>query len=183
MKLSLREFQRHLKRDLKRLKRGAEKAIDKTAHKAVAVVQGNAPKAFGELAYSVHAEDHKTVVSAPHAQAVEIGSRPHVVPLEDLVAWVKLRGMQGLSKTGRVRSSSWQAKGSGASTAMQARRVARGLKALERNNALGVDAPEKIAKAIQLAIAENGTKPHWFVRESLPEVAEILDRELRKVFK
>jgi len=51
---------------------------------------------------------------------------------------------------------------------------------MEEGGALSIDAPEQIAKAIQMAITKHGTKPHWFVQNSLPAIMELLDAEIRK---
>jgi hypothetical protein len=55
---------------------------------------------------------------------------------------------------------------------------------MESGGALAADAPERIARAIQQAIARRGTQPHWFARRALPEIHAALDRlvtqELRK---
>lgn len=184
------QFERTLKRDLRRLQREADRAVRRTSRKAVRVVVRNIPIAFGELKDSLHAVDlpgpghiASTIAEAPHAAAVEVGSRPHLVPLDELVKWVKLRGMQGLSKAGRVRSSRWKATGMGVTTADHARRVARQLKGMRVNGATPIDAPEQIARAIQQAILHSGTKPHWYMAKSLPEIEAVLDAELHKVFK
>lgn len=42
------------------------------------------------------------------------------------------------------------------------------------------DTPEQITKAISKGIEAHGTRPHWFVRESLPEIKTILGQEIRK---
>lgn len=167
------EFERALKRDLAKLKQEARAGIQRTAYRAVGVVQKRTPVAFAELKDSIHADDMKTVVGAPHAQAVEKGSRPHLVPLEELIKWVKLRGMQGLSSK----------KHEGSTTREHATRVASQLQSMERGGSLSIDAPRQIAKAIQASILKHGTKPHWFVLNSLSDVMSVLDDEMKKVFK
>jgi Bacteriophage HK97-gp10, putative tail-component len=184
------EFERRLKRDLKHLKSKASDAVERAARKAVRVVAKNTPKAFGELRDSIHAEGKSTIIDAPHAQAVEVGARPHLVPLEELIKWVKLRGMQGLTPKasgkgagGRTaitgRKSGWD----GPTSREHAIRVASELRALEHNGSLDINAPEQIAKRIQMGILHNGIKPTWFVLKSLPDVMNVVDAELRKVFK
>lgn len=99
-------------------------AMGQTAVHGAHLVAQNVPIAFGELRSSVHAEvlpEHtRTVVNAPYAAAVEGGSRPHWVPIEPLLKWVKLRGMQGLSAKGNARAS----KGPGTTTARHSLGVA-----------------------------------------------------------
>jgi hypothetical protein len=38
---------------------------------------------------------------------------------------------------------------------------------------------KSIAYAIQHKIAERGTRPHWYMRGSLPQIQKILDRRMR----
>lgn len=135
-----------------------------------AIVQENTPKASGELWDSVESRPKdngaQIVVDAPHAVAVELGSMPHVPPLAPLIAWVKRRGMQGLD--GRVRKADRS----------QVRGVRASLKALERDGATPIDAPEQIARAIQAAIAKHGTKPTHFVEKSLKPIDQVVRAQL-----
>jgi hypothetical protein len=50
---------------------------------------------------------------------------------------------------------------------------------MERDGALDVNAPLRIARAIQAKIAKTGSPPHWYARDSLPEIMTILDRQVR----
>lgn len=156
-------------------------AIRRTARSGVAVIQSGAPKAFGQLAESVHAHDTASgsmiSVEAPHAEVVEVGSRPHIVPLEDLIAWVKLRGTLYVAKAdthshGRRRERSWIS---------QVQRVGAEIKSMMKDGATPVDAPDKIARRIQYAISRGGTKAHWFVRQSIPHLIDTLALEMRTV--
>lgn len=132
-------LRKHEKERIRRIRRN----LQRTAKDAVPIIKENAPKAFFFLEDSVHDEDMKTVVDAPHAAAVEVGSRPHTPPLDPLVAWVVLKITQ---------------MGSGE----EARRIAR---------------------AIQIKISKVGTRPHWFVRSSLPAIRLALDGQMyRAVF-
>lgn len=150
------------------------------------IIAGNAPVAFAGLRESIHADVSqflegltRSVVSAPYAAAVEKGSRPHTPPLAPLIAWVKLRGAQGLDKRGRIRSPGRNAWGN--TTAANAHRVAVEIKRLERPNGSNrIDAPEKIARAIQASIRKHGTRPHFFVRDSLKKIRVRLDRRMKK---
>ncbi len=142
------------------------------------------PIAFGELRASIHVvatdpDRVRSIADAPHAAAVELGSRPHWVPLDALIKWVKLRGMQGLGKTGNVRPS----KGPGSTTHEHSFRVASQIKAAEKDGANAVDEPRRIARAIQAAIAKRGTKPHWFYRQARPVAMRSLDRAIKAALK
>ncbi len=164
---------RHTRERQRRLQAAAVVA----ARQGTIVVKRRVPVAFGELRESVHAEERTrgaaVVVDAPHAAPVETGSRPHTPPLAPLVAWVKLRGAQGLlspRQVGRL---------PGTTTASHARSIASALEGMERGGALDVDAPMRIARAIQRAIAIGGTKPHWYARGALPDLRRILGAAIR----
>lgn len=180
-----KQFEARLAKDIARYQKNIEEGMFEAAQRSVPKVVKNTPKAFGELRNSVHATQGPVTitVSAPHAAAVEIGSRPHVVPIEELVKWVKLRGMQGLSSQGRVIRS---AKSIGASkvgptTAGHAMTVAAEIRSLRKDRATPIDAPLQIAKRIQAAIAAKGTEPHWYVSKTLPDIEKDLNGVLSRV--
>ncbi len=160
------------------------KAIDATSRLAVGAIRKRTPVAFGDLKNSVHADERKTVVSAPHAGAVEIGSRPHTPDYERLLAWVKLRGMQGVQGRRAVR------KMEGPTTAAQAMKIAGQLKDKVVRGKAGkngryspIDAAEQVTRAIMAKIEKTGTKPHWFVLNSLPDIEKILHKQVRSHLK
>lgn len=172
------ELRRLLLRHSRERQRKLRAAAVRAARAGVGVVKGNVPVAFGELREGVKAEARPggaaIVVDAPHAAPVETGSRPHMPPLAPLIAWVKLRGAQGLltpRQIGRL---------PGRSTAAHAITVAAALGSMERGGALDIDAPVRIARAIQHAIAQRGTKPHWYARSSLSAIRAVLDAAIRK---
>lgn len=171
---ALRELAARISSDLKKLNRVATGAASKATKRGVSVLKKNVPVAHGELREDIYADGPLIIVGAPHGAAVNNGSRPHYPPLEPLVAWVKLRGTQGLMtdrQIGRL---------PGTSTAAAARSVAAMLRGHEANGAMPTDAAEKVARAIQHAIGQHGTKPHHFVEKSMPELMSILDDEMRK---
>lgn len=183
----------------KRIKAAVTRAAQKTA---TYVRDKTIPTAFYELADSLaveYAEElddggfQATVrADAPHAAAVEEGSRPHTPPLEPLIKWVKLRGMQGLQLRGLNKSRSTKSKplagldsmlwkpGAkkhltewlGKRHASQARRIATELQrrvqkgTKQRGRHTSLDAPVEIAKAIQAAIARSGTKPYRYMQKA-----------------
>lgn len=183
-------LQRALVTDSKSRQRRVERAFRRTAQRGAAVIRRAAPVAFSELRDSVHAEGYRIIADAPHAAAIEDGSRPHWPPLEPLIKWVKLRGMQGLASPKSL------ARLSGGTTAGHAQSVAAQLKAMQRPGygltearggrrrvvaggaMLDLDAPKRIAMAIAAKIAKSGTKPHHFVAKSMPQIYEILHEEV-----
>jgi hypothetical protein len=166
-------FARHQREREQRLRA----AVEAAARTGVGIVKRRVPVAHGELREGVHAEERQNgaaiVIDAPHAAPVETGSRPHTPPLAPLVAWVKLRGAQGLLSTRQV------GRLPGPSTAAHARSVASALRDMENGGALDVNAPIRIARAIQRAIRERGTKPHWYARGSLPEIRRVLGAAIK----
>lgn len=162
-------FMPTLMADLEDLHMRYIRAMHRTAKDGAPLVARRAPKAFGELQQSVHsygtAHGSEIAVEAPHAEAVEIGSRPHVVPLEDLIDWVKLRGSL---YTGGSRKADNMT-------------IGREIKSMGNRRQTPVDAPERIAKRIQSAIAKHGTKPHWFVKNSLPLLEKLLKYHMENV--
>lgn len=179
---SLSELNRVIKRDMVNKMSKVRAATEKAAKNGRNVIKRAVPVAFEELKDSVHDVGPTVVVDAPHAAAVNNGSRPHWVPLDALIKWVKLRGMQGLQNPKKLR-------GKGPTTVEHATRVASQLRALEVEGGssygryLPSDAPIEIAKAIQLAIAKSGTKPHHFIESSLPEIRETLEAQITRAFK
>jgi len=103
----------------------------------------------------------EVVIDAPYAAIVEVGSRPHWVPLAALIAWVRRNAakfnISGASRRPRA--------GGGSRPGRLPRK----------------DHPEviRIARAIQRSIALRGTRPQWFVRRSLPAINKALGELLR----
>lgn len=95
---------RKITRDLESREQRLDDARRRTADWGAQYVRRHMPVAFGDLRDSVHTGPFHTIVAdAPHAAAVERGSRPHWPPLAPLIDWVKLRGMQGLNARGTVK--------------------------------------------------------------------------------
>jgi len=175
---SVEEFERRIRKDMAALERNLDNSIQKAVRSGAKIVESRSPKAFGELREStsakLEARGGSIEVSAPHASAVEAGARPHWIPLDQLVKWVKLRGMQGLST--RFGSPAKI----GTTTEMYALSIARQIKGMQRKGATPVDAPEQIARAIQHSIANNGVAPTWFVKTSLPELERDLANHIER---
>lgn len=177
-----------IKRDVKRTDKRLRTAVRRAAKATVPGVIKNMPVAFGGLKGSVHLEaggDTASVVAdAPHAAAVEVGSRPHTPPLAPLVAWVRLRGMQGINTGSRDKQGRFLSKQEGTTTRAAAARVASQLAGMQHRGPGGysdVDNPTKIAIAIQKSIATYGTKPHHYMKQSVPYAYDKLATEVQKV--
>lgn len=187
----LGELRRALRKNLRDKERRMERARIRAAKRGAAHVRTHIPVAFGELRAGVKVIDGKIVVDARHAAAVERGSRPHWMPLEPLIKWVKLRGFQGLATEKRI------GRMPGTTTASHARNAAAAIRAAgsrggyegendgvttwgSSDRRSDTNAPVEVAKAIQLAIALKGTKPHWYMRDSVPVVRGFLAEEIRK---
>lgn len=164
------DFKRRITADMKLRRQRLRVAVKKTARKGAQVVRQNVPVAFGELRDAIRDEPDRIVADAPHAAAVEAGSRPHRPPIEPLIAWVKLRGMQALNP----------ARSQGAKHGREASRwVGARLKESESGGSLDVDAPRRVAFMIANAIAKRGTKPHRYMQGSIPAIVDILDADIR----
>jgi hypothetical protein len=151
--------------------RGIKDAVLMTAKSGVKTVRSYMPVAFRSLYNSTVAyktADGATIeIAAPHAAAVERGSRPHWVPLAPLIEWVKLRGMQGL-RGGKLLGV----------TSRSAARLVRGQlgkMAKDHGGFNAVDDPVRVAKGIQRAISIVGTPPSNYARNSLPALRDLLD--------
>lgn len=176
---SFSELQKLMEKQAKERRKRVIGAIRKAAVRGVKHVRENMPVAFGDLKGATRAVNHldgaAVEVDAPHAGAVESGSRPHTPPLAPLIAWVKLRGMQGLKSTREL------GKLKGTTTFSHARAVANQIRnhtLTDGSDAVAADAPEQIARAIQMAIKKHGTKPHWFMRNAEPFIIAFLQEEI-----
>jgi hypothetical protein len=185
-----------------RVRRAVGKAAAKTA---IVVRRDIAPRAFGELAGSIYSVDHnngiaEVVADAPYAEAVERGSRPHLPPLAPIVKWVRLRGLQGITKKGTVRqnlrlpSNKMGAQEIGTRYArtqighliQKAVGGSKRASAKWRANAeLGAVDPATIAvaEAIRHKIAVNGTKPFFYMRAGIPTAHAALDSLVKQALK
>jgi hypothetical protein len=168
---------RHAKQREGKVRAATKRAARKAAVANTSIMKRAIPVAHGELRESVHVEGSTIIIDAPHAAAVNNGSRPHWVPLEALIEWVKLRGTQG------VLTERQQARLPGSSTKAAAQGVAELIRQHEHRGPAGfvdIDAPVAAARAIQLAIAKKGTKPHHFIEKALPDLYATLGEELKK---
>jgi len=90
-------LKRALRKDLQGLRTRVLKAIHETAADGVDIAIETAPVAFGQLVSSIHdipRPDGATIrADAPHAAAVEWGSRPHRPPIWPLKKWCELKGI------------------------------------------------------------------------------------------
>jgi hypothetical protein len=111
-------------------------------------------------------------VDAPHAGVIEGGARPHMPPLQPLLDWVRVNlaffdlkaPKQGRVMIGPVRTAAQQ--------------LRRDFSALRQN--LFEQAVNDIANAIRWKIYKHGSPPHWFMRNSLPKLREILKATVEK---
>lgn len=205
-----------IRSDTKRLDGRARRTVAKVARELRnTVVRDRVPRDFGELATSIHVDDRgpgrsDVVADAPHAAAVEVGSRPHMPPLAPLVKWVTLRGLQGLTagggmkrarlgpladpiKEGRRYAAAWRrASAEGIASSLR-KRLGRKGAAWWKSNALAVSRghasyvggadPDTlaIARAIQQKIARVGTKPTRFMQSSTGDAHALFDRFMKSV--
>lgn len=160
-------FNRALAKDMKAIKRQVLRAANMAARDGAKIARDNAPVAFETLRDGIGAEKRSNgaaVVSvAPHAAAAEVGSRPHRPPFGPILAWVRLRGMQGLSS-----------RGGGAG-----RFVAGAIRARGTAESTPVDAAEQIAWAIVAKISKEGTKPTLYMARTVDPLVLALDKHVK----
>ncbi len=190
-RIRLEDLPRELAKDLALLRHRVVLATHATAHASWSVIQSKAPKAFGEIAQGIESIPRKTGATirstAPHSGAVENGSRPHMPPLEPIIKWVQLRGMQGLEKGARGVSREIARRIRADGEAYEFTEIKRGPNAgqMRRRKVRGtsIDAPERVAWMIALKIKAKGTKPTFFMKRSVPEVRKILDAQVKSFLK
>lgn len=194
------DFNRQFKRDMLKRAKQLQKAVRGAAEDGATYIRTTTiPVAFGPLRDSVHVVgrgvDAAIVIDAPHAAAVENGSRPHWAPLVALIKWVKLRGMQGMAgradqgkmflgrANGRMVTTT---KGlarldrmKGSTTKYHALSVSGQIDAASDKGVTPIDVAEQIARAIQIAIHAHGTKPHWYARRAIPFIRSRLDARIK----
>ncbi len=176
--IGIKEFQLLLRRHLKKKERHFKTAVRKAIKRGAEIVKRRTPKAFGELRESIHTTEHSIVIDAPHAAAVEKGSRPHWVPIDALVRWVKLRHIQGV----QLKKGIERRRGStiGPTTRRQARSIFNEMKRFEKKGVGYDDAVLEVAKAIQHSIANKVTPPYNYALNSLPILQSDLDKWMKK---
>ncbi len=171
-KIKLGDLAATIRKDVKTLRKRAIRAAHKTAQLGRLIVYSKAPVAFAELRDSIVWEGLDTGSRirslAPHSASVEAGSRPHMPPIAPLIAWVRLRGAQGID--------------SGSTATGKPARVAASIAAHGDGSSTPVDAAERVAWAIALSIKKHGTKPTWFMQRSLPEIESLLNAYVHSIF-
>lgn len=166
------QLKAHLASLDKHLRTATRNAVLEAAAAGAEVVARAAPVDTGRLKQSITVRKkgpsgHPEIVAqAPHAGPVEVGSRPHWVPIKPLERWVR-RHAGGFGIMARAKG---RTRGIG--------RLNRGLRRGAR--AKSDAAITRIAHAIQLKIARYGTAPRWYMRKSLPRLRMILNTLLRE---
>lgn len=196
---SFEELARVIQDDLTRKIPAIDRALQRVTGNIVHELQVNAPRAFGDLSDSFGINKVGPMVwevysTAPHLLPVDRGSRPHWPPLEPLIRWVKLRGMQGHAgsamswKKGERRQKAHARDISKMFNVLANIRSGAGIFAKASRDAdpehNSVDDPEVIARMIQKAIGIGGTKPQPFTRKSMRagvrDASRYLQEELRR---
>ena len=158
-----------------------------------------APKAFGFLAESIvsHGGDPgaaEVSCESDYAEAVELGTRGaprKAPPLDKIIAWVQLRGIQGLSAKGNLirlprsvkvfRNQVSRGRYHARTVAAEIRNQVGGSegaaawRAHTMNDSGVLPATLAVARAIQMKIKNVGTKPRRFMLNSIPIAEAFLD--------
>ena len=151
--------------------RGLRSASQELVRYAVEEILDAQAVASGELSRSVRPyplPDGAFVdVEAPHAAFVEHGTRPHWPPLQPLIDWVIAKGLASATHGDRDRQGRFLPASQRVSSKTQ-----------EEN-------ARAIARRIQVAIAQRGTKPIRFFRKAVdriePEIIEHIIEEWNKI--
>lgn len=166
-------LRKELRKDMKTLEGRIVEATHKTADFGRLVAFSKAPVAFGQLRDGIVDEKLERGArirsTAPYSAAVEEGSRPHWPPLQPILEWVKLRGTEGVD----VGEGAIGHPGS----------VAAAIRSTGTSKSTPVNAPLIVANRIRAAIAKHGTKPHWFMKDSVPEVEKLLDAYVKALLR
>ena len=185
------DFQKQFKKFQLKLKRDIVAAVHKTGRRGEKVVAKNIPIAFGELERGLSTileqanpsqpyGKAEIQVKAPHALAVEYGSRPHMPPLAPILAWVKLRGAQAYPNINKARPRGPTGRAWAAIVATQLKGYEiRASRKANTGRYSPVDAPEILARRIQISISKVGTRPQFYMSKSFYEVCTILDEEIQ----
>ena len=185
-----RLFNKHQKARQKRI--GG--ALVKAARRGLKAQKDLAPRAFGGLKDSGGIETAGGISSgkeggtvsiifdAPWSAPTEVGSRPHMPPLGPILAWVKLRGMQALTSSGKLKTNRTRYGLIANPNIEKALAVGKQLRSMPHRGGFetDIDAPMQIAKQIQLSIARNGTKPQPFARPTLSLIDGYLAAAIRE---
>jgi hypothetical protein len=105
-------------------------------------------------------------VDAPHAGVIEGGARPHMPPLQPILDWVRVNyAFFGLTKSKLRRNDMNPPR-----TERQAR--SRDWSALVHG--MFEASVLEIANALRWKIYRHGSVPHWYMRNSLPKLRDVL---------
>ena len=187
-RLKLADLGRVLAEDLRTIQRRVVESTHSAAADGAVVARANAPEAFGDLKDGIYGgpldgmQGARIRSTAPYSAAAEVGSRPHMPPVEPLIRWVKLRGMQGVH--------------GGKAAPPAARFVKRVLRSRENVHvtfserdggtlsrgrtvrSLDIVEAERLAWQIALKIKREGTRPTWFMKRSVAPVFRLFQRHL-----
>lgn len=160
------------------LRNAMKVAVLEAAAVGAEIIAREAPVDTGRLKQSIimrkrGVSGHPEIVAqAPYAGPVEVGSRPHWVPLTPLVRWVRRHWSSFNLPKRRPGGANMTPARTARAQAGRDRRIAR--RAAYDANIV------QIARRIQLAIARRGTRPRYYMRRNLPRLGEILKTLVRE---
>ncbi len=122
-------------------------------------------------------------VAAPHGAFLEVGTRPHMPPIEPLVEWAKRKFSPNRRKRGKRRAGTVaRKKGRGEAPSEANRLVSAMVRAALKTKKL--ELTDKQARAIAwrvaMTIKKKGTKPRWYMRKTVHELKPLILPEIRK---
>jgi hypothetical protein len=114
-------------------------------------------------------EGYEVRNTAPHIGILELGSRPHMPPVQPLYEWVKRNIGQELKATARL-------------VAALAGRRSIGKRGVVTQAQLIDKRAMALAWAIAMTIKKKGTKPLFIVKGALPQLRKYVQQEIRREF-
>lgn len=141
----------------------------------------------GELRNSCEWDFHtmQLGVTAPHGAFMEVGTRPHMPPVEPLVEWAKRKFSPSRKKRQKPKKEG-RKKGLGERLTKWAKRKL----AAPRQKGAGSPRPKKleltdkqaraIAWRVAMSIKKNGTKPRFYMRDTVYALKPLVLPEIRR---
>lgn len=151
----------HKKAILEAVVAGAELVATRVPVDTGALKRSVRPRKKGRSGYP------EIVVDAPHAGVIEAGGRAHWAPLRPLIAWTR-RKVGRAAKAAGIRVPGKVGVYKGRTAAAWRRYNSR-----SRARTGYVDGVLLIARAVQRKIAVKGTRAHWYMKNSLPELRQL----------
>lgn len=172
--ISAKDVTKVLAHTRKTIRKAHQRAILEAVALGAELVATRVPVDTGALKRSIRLRrkgksGHPEIVAeVPHAGVIEAGGRPHWAPLRPLIAWVRRKVGRAAKELG-VRVPGRVGVYRGRTAAAWRRYTHRSMRRQQY-----VDGVLLTARWVQRKIASKGTKAHWYMKNSLPDLRRIL---------